>query len=87
MDIRGNLASLCRCCHTAVHADRILAEELQRIIAKREGVPWLVIEESVWFFRRLPKDATDEQISAALKQLESVQVRMLVKNALEEMGL
>ncbi len=86
VDIRCNLASLCRCCHMDVHGNVQIAAELKQIVAKREGVPWSVIEESVWFFRRLPKEPTDEQITAALNAVESVQVRMLVKNALTEMG-
>lgn len=85
VDIPGNLASLDRCCHMTVHAKDQIASELKQIVAKREGVPWDVIEESVWFFRRLPRDPTDEQIA---KQLEGVDepFRKLVRKALEEMG-
>jgi hypothetical protein len=73
LDVRLNLLAVCpifSCgcnCHYQEHFySRYTRLELIAIAAKREGVPTDTAEAILHTLRRLPKDATDEQISRAL---------------------
>lgn len=52
LDVRINLATLCRACHNRVHAGQIMRADLLAIVAQREG--WLQdeITEAIHLLRR-----------------------------------
>lgn len=55
VDIPCNLASLCRWCHNATHADPKAKERLWAVVCRREGMTREEIEAIVFEVRRLPK--------------------------------
>lgn len=55
VDIRSNLMSLCRKCHSAAHYGSIKLAELFRIVCRREKTTVARIKAKVWRIRRLPK--------------------------------
>jgi hypothetical protein len=64
LDVRFNLAGLCRICHARNHAAnsglptcRPTFLDLLKLIARREKLPTDTILERIFMLRRLPKDA------------------------------
>jgi 5-methylcytosine-specific restriction endonuclease McrA len=56
VDIRCNLASLCRQCHNIVHANPDELARLFAIVARREGMTVQDIKDRVHKIRRTPKE-------------------------------
>lgn len=82
LDIRVNLVSLCRICHTDTH-DRPSHATLLLLAAQREGVMQRHIEEVVWFFGRLPKRPTAADVQTELAEVLPG-ARRLVRRTLAE---
>ena len=55
LDIRENLISLCRVCHSLFHAGHIGRYDLLAIVAHREGKQQYQIEHAVYAARRAMK--------------------------------
>jgi hypothetical protein len=69
LDIRVNLAPLCRFCHGDVHTGAIDDDSLLALVAMREGVMQHHIREIVWELRRTPKHKCRELSERAKAQL------------------
>lgn len=59
LDIRINLVSLCRACHTRAHSGHgePTRGQLKALVARRERMSVEAVQEQIWAYQRMPKEA------------------------------
>lgn len=63
LDVRLNIVSLCRVCHTSHHYGKSpTKDELIREIAVREGITAETWQEAIWALDRAAKGSDPEQV-------------------------
>jgi hypothetical protein len=86
LDIAINLCSLCRRCHSDLHAGAIGPYDLLAIVAQRENTRQDYITEAVWTLNRLPKRPTVADLAKERRQIKP-EAWALVLGALWDAGL
>lgn len=85
IDVRINLCSLCRTCHTLLHDGNLDRDTLLNIVARRERVPATSIKDVIYLVRRLRKNADKQAIWEAIELLDEPASRMLARRELAEL--
>lgn len=83
LDCSINLASLCRRCHTELHAGHIERFSLLAIVAQREGTRQDYIEEAVFVLNRIPKHPTGKDVAKELARVKRETADLVLRSLFE----
>ncbi len=85
VDIKSNIAAICRVCHTSVHFGEIDDNDILAVVAGRENVLQGDIEAVVWLIRRMPKisEMTAERYERIVSRELNYSARRLAMKELE----
>jgi type II secretory ATPase GspE/PulE/Tfp pilus assembly ATPase PilB-like protein len=86
LDIAINLCSLCRRCHSDLHAGAIGPYDLLAIVAQRENTRQDYITEAIYVLNRLPKSPTVADLAKEQRRIKP-ETWALVLGALWDAGL
>lgn len=80
VDIRANILSLCRKCHSSSHdGGRPTQDDMLQRAAEREKCLPSDIQESVWYIRRLDKHADSAYVQANPETLTAVSLSFILE--------